>query len=73
MLGSLEVKSGIHYGAINGNDAASLSNALLNEAYAQDYVYNEEEENEEHDKPSFYKTSLDLICGVSAAFQRARQ
>lgn len=59
---ALEATSGIHYGAINGKDAASLSNALLNEAYAQDYVYNEEEENEEHDKPSFYKASLDLYA-----------
>ena len=60
---ALEATSVIHYGSTNGKDAASLSNALLNEAYAQDYVYEDEEKKEEHDHSSWYKTSLDIYAG----------
>ena len=67
---ALEATSAMHYGSTNGKDTGSLSNALLNEAYAQDYVYEGEEKKEDHS--SLYKISLDIYAGsVLHASERA--
>lgn len=59
---ALEATSALNFGSMDGREGVSLSNALLNEAYAQDCQYEGEEHNED-ELHSKYKTSLDVYAG----------
>jgi len=60
---ALEATTAINLGTANGKDGTSLSNAVLNEAYAQDYVYEEAGKKQKMDhEPSLYKASLDMYA-----------
>ncbi len=52
----------MNFGSIYGQEAISLSNAILNEAYVQDFRY-EDEATKEDELGSKYKASLDIYAG----------
>jgi symplekin len=58
----LEATSVLNYGTMEGREAGSLSNAVLNEAYAQDCQYDDEEKKDD-ETSSKYKASLDVFAG----------
>jgi symplekin len=58
---ALQATSALNYGSMPVKDAASLSNALLNEAYAQDCVY-EDQKDEDQGRNSLYTASLNMYA-----------
>ena len=62
---ALEATSTLNTGVVEGRDASSLSNAVLNEAYIQDCRYDRDggEEKKEEEYSSKYKASLDVYAG----------
>lgn len=61
---ALEACSALNNDSTEKHGASSLSNAVLNEAYAQDFIYDgEEKKDDDSGQSSLYKTSLDFYAG----------
>lgn len=70
---ALEGTSLLNFGILEGQEATSLSNAVLNEAYVQDCRYNEEEKKDD-DSSSKYHASLNIYAGsVLHSSERANE